>query len=93
MGETPQKKMKILTSEETRGGTSLSEKIRGLYNKSRVYWASLVSLYRTVFPQTLCAQKEKNLPHPKKRLLMLMTRPGHGYAIACSSFLGRSIAH
>jgi hypothetical protein len=44
--------------------TSLSERIGVLYNKSRVLLASLVSLYRTVFPPRFVAtRKEEKTPN------------------------------
>jgi hypothetical protein len=41
---------------------------------------------------TLCPHLTSISTVLQKRLPMLMTSPGHGYAMACSSFLRRSIA-
>jgi hypothetical protein len=74
------------------------QEVENLYGKQLMYytisraffWASLVSLHRTVFPpDPLCLKEKKNpypLPHQKNRLTMPMTRPSLHYAIACSSF-------
>ena len=87
IGETMQKEMKRLTSEGDMRRNVFMEKVYYTISRAFIDIPGIIVSYS--FLQTLCPKKKRTPQPPQK---CLMTRPGHGYAIACSSFLRRSIA-